>query len=188
LNDKKERILAAALELFTTRGFQDTPTALIAKTAGVATGTLFNHYRNKEQLINSLYLYCKQELSRCMAVEPGAGPHDFIHHLGVMWRNSIDYILAHPRVLLFFDQYSHSPYINQISKETGKSLFKLHGNLLIEGMNAGLIKDLPVELLHELTWSMIASTVRYLLDHPEQQDDQQLREKAFATLMEALRA
>jgi AcrR family transcriptional regulator len=41
LTDKKKAILAAALALFTERGFHGTPTSLIAQDAGVATGQLF---------------------------------------------------------------------------------------------------------------------------------------------------
>jgi len=61
--DKRERILKAALELFNTYGFESTPTARITKEAGVATGTLFNYFKSKEELINVLYLTCKESLT-----------------------------------------------------------------------------------------------------------------------------
>ena len=57
--DKREAILKTALNLFTERGFHNTPTSLIAKEAGVATGTLFHYFKNKEILINELYLHIK---------------------------------------------------------------------------------------------------------------------------------
>jgi len=57
--DKKERIYKAALKLFIRMGFDRTPTGLISREAGVATGTLFHYFRTKEELINSLYLRCK---------------------------------------------------------------------------------------------------------------------------------
>jgi AcrR family transcriptional regulator len=40
LEDKKERILEAALKLFIEKGIDNTSIALISKEAGVATGTI----------------------------------------------------------------------------------------------------------------------------------------------------
>jgi AcrR family transcriptional regulator len=59
--DKRQAILDTALLLFTERGFHGTPTSLIAKEAGVATGTLFHYFKTKEELIETLYLDIKKE-------------------------------------------------------------------------------------------------------------------------------
>lgn len=63
VKDKRTAIIKAALKLFTERGFQGTSTAQISKDAGVATGTLFNYFPTKEDLINNLYFEVKGELS-----------------------------------------------------------------------------------------------------------------------------
>jgi AcrR family transcriptional regulator len=63
IEDKKAALLKAALKLFTERGFHGTSTAQISKEAGVATGTLFNYFPTKEDLINGLYFEVKGELS-----------------------------------------------------------------------------------------------------------------------------
>jgi AcrR family transcriptional regulator len=47
----RERIEAAALELFRTRGFEATTTRDIAKAAQIATGTLFNYFTAKEAIV-----------------------------------------------------------------------------------------------------------------------------------------
>ncbi len=60
--NKKDLILQSALKLFSTKGFHGTPTSLISKEAGVATGTLFNYFESKEDLINKLYLECKKSM------------------------------------------------------------------------------------------------------------------------------
>ncbi|HWZ36255.1 MAG TPA: TetR/AcrR family transcriptional regulator, partial [Mucilaginibacter sp.] len=52
---KQEQIQATALRLFVTDGFHGTPTAKIAAEAGVANGTLFYHYKTKEELVVALY-------------------------------------------------------------------------------------------------------------------------------------
>ncbi len=51
ITDKQRRILDAALDIFAERGFAGTPTAEIAKRAGVAEGTIFKHYKTKKELL-----------------------------------------------------------------------------------------------------------------------------------------
>lgn len=49
--DKRERIRAAAAELFRARGYEATTTREIAERAGVATGTLFLYARHKDEAL-----------------------------------------------------------------------------------------------------------------------------------------
>lgn len=51
----RQRLIRAALELFTTKGYHDTTTAQIAKKAGIAEGTIYRHFASKQQLVNELY-------------------------------------------------------------------------------------------------------------------------------------
>ena len=51
---KKEVILETALELFAERGYEATPTSLIAKEAGVSEGLIFKHYHNKVNLLEEV--------------------------------------------------------------------------------------------------------------------------------------
>ena len=54
----KERILAAALELFREKGLEETTTKEVSKKAGIAEGTLFNYFKTKEDL--ALYFFQKE--------------------------------------------------------------------------------------------------------------------------------
>jgi len=54
----KERILAAALELFREHGLEGTTTKQISKQAGIAEGTLFNYFKTKEDL--ALFFFQKE--------------------------------------------------------------------------------------------------------------------------------
>lgn len=54
IEKNQEKIERAALRLFIQRGFYGTSVRDIAKGAGVSLGNLYNYYRTKEQLFNSL--------------------------------------------------------------------------------------------------------------------------------------
>jgi AcrR family transcriptional regulator len=49
--DRRQRILAAALDLFAQQGFHRTSTRQIAQAAGVAEGSIFNHFPTKKDLL-----------------------------------------------------------------------------------------------------------------------------------------
>jgi AcrR family transcriptional regulator len=51
----RDRLVRAALELFTTRGYHETTTPLIAARAGVAEGTIYRHFASKDELRNEIY-------------------------------------------------------------------------------------------------------------------------------------
>jgi AcrR family transcriptional regulator len=69
----RQRLIRAALELFTTRGYHDTTTAQIAKKAGVAEGTIYRHFASKQQLLNELYRAAQRWAARVVQ-EPTRDP------------------------------------------------------------------------------------------------------------------
>src|ERR1700753_4305079 len=70
-SDLKQRIDAAALALFAERGADATPMPMIAESAGVAVGSLYRYYANKDELVARLYTenYARlaEELNRVAA-------------------------------------------------------------------------------------------------------------------------
>lgn len=52
--DKQTKILEAAIEIFSEKGFAATSTSEIAQKAGVAEGTIFRHYKTKKDLLLSI--------------------------------------------------------------------------------------------------------------------------------------
>lgn len=54
LTEKQKKILLAAIETFSEKGYAATATSEIAKKAGVAEGTIFRHYKTKKELLVSI--------------------------------------------------------------------------------------------------------------------------------------
>jgi TetR/AcrR family fatty acid metabolism transcriptional regulator len=53
--DKRERILRAAIKVFARKGFYATRVSEIAKAAGVADGTIYLYFRNKDDVLVSVF-------------------------------------------------------------------------------------------------------------------------------------
>ena len=54
-NDKRDRILRAAIEVFARKGFYATRVSEIAKAAGVADGTIYLYFENKDAVLISIF-------------------------------------------------------------------------------------------------------------------------------------
>ena len=54
LSEKQQAVLTACLELFSEKGFENTSTADIAKRAHVAEGTVYKHFRTKEDILTAI--------------------------------------------------------------------------------------------------------------------------------------
>ena len=61
---KKEAILDAATVLFSTKGFKDAGMSEISRMTGAAEGTIFYHFKNKEDLFISILRNLKEDIVR----------------------------------------------------------------------------------------------------------------------------
>ncbi|MFI3272182.1 MAG: TetR/AcrR family transcriptional regulator [Pseudomonadota bacterium] len=59
---KKNLILTTAARLFAERGFSNTPTSLLAKEANVAEGTIFRHFKTKDEIFLTLINNVRDQL------------------------------------------------------------------------------------------------------------------------------
>ena len=75
----RERLARAALELFTTRGFEQTTAAEIAEAVGVTERTFFRHFADKrEVLFDGQERYRQAFLDGAAAAPPGATPFEVV--------------------------------------------------------------------------------------------------------------
>ncbi len=87
---KKDDILKAAARLFAERGFANTSTALLAKKAKVAEGTIFRHFKTKDDIfldiIVGLHQKTRQEFERNMPASwPGTQMERFLTAIRVFY-------------------------------------------------------------------------------------------------------
>lgn len=62
-----ERIIAAALQLFTQRGYFSTSVPDMARTAQVSVGSIYHHFKDKEDVARALYLSLTEHLQDALA-------------------------------------------------------------------------------------------------------------------------
>lgn len=159
-SDKRTAILNAALTLFTERGFHGTPTSMIAREAGIATGTLFHYFKTKDDLITALYLSVKKEAGAVL--KTGAGEEgDWEERMDGAGRAYLAWGLENPEKIRFMQQFCYSPFVSKETHEEGISHFMFFADLIAEGIRAGRIKNYPAVLvLSAISQGFVATILR----------------------------
>jgi AcrR family transcriptional regulator len=84
----RERLVRAALELFTTQGYHTSTTPQIAKRAAVAEGTIYRHFDSKEHLLNEIYRAAVRLLMSAVREAPTSlSCPDRLDRIATAWRD-----------------------------------------------------------------------------------------------------
>ncbi|WP_026412443.1 TetR/AcrR family transcriptional regulator [Actinomadura oligospora] len=82
--EARERLLAAAAEVFVERGYSGTATSEIARRAGLSTGAIYSRYASKAELLaDAIKAHIPGELARLISDGVAGAPvQDVVQHLG----------------------------------------------------------------------------------------------------------
>jgi len=157
--DKREVILAAALELFAERGFHGTAVPLVAEKAGVGAGTIYRYFESKEALVNALYQKWKGELlAQVTANFPQtAGARE---QFSVIWRRLAEFVLENPHVYTFLELHHHGSYVDAESRAIENRLHDFAVGVIRKAQAEGVLKPVDPELLLTLVHGAFIGVLR----------------------------
>ena len=165
MSTKKELIVKSALELFTSSGIDSTSTASIAKKAGVGTGTVFHHFKNKEEIVHACFALVKERLQERFKTV-GTSSRDEMRKK--FWRLTIEWYLDHPDEMNFMNLYQQDP---KIAKGKGlKIIVELSNfimNFLEEGKKAKEIKNFNTDYILLLAHNSCILAAQYIMENPK---------------------
>lgn len=156
---KKEKLMEIARKLFAEKGFYGTPTALIAKEAGISNGMLFHIFTNKEKLIHALYFDYKDRLYEYTQkqVYKGATLKESIYTL---WLAALEFNIENPDDFIFLLQFENSPYYSfDIEKE--HRYVQLSIELAEQGIEKKIFKDIPPTFLYHTISAQLQVAVKF---------------------------
>ena len=58
--NRKQRVIEAATQLFAEQGFEKTPISLICEVAEVSKGTVFHHFKNKDEILRAVFVHISE--------------------------------------------------------------------------------------------------------------------------------
>lgn len=144
--NKIAQIFNATLKLVSKDGFSGLRMGDVAKAAGIATGTLYIYFKDKETLINALYLHIKQDMaSKYIIKEDFNKPYK--QTFDAVWKKYYLVTLENRQASAFIEQYYMSHFYNKKKKEEAHQSLKLIYELLERGKKEKLIKNIDNALL-----------------------------------------
>jgi AcrR family transcriptional regulator len=181
--EKRSAILQAAVHEIAKVGL-GAPTAKIARRAGVAAGTLFTYFANKEELLNELYLELKREVyTRVNANFPHkANLERRARHI---WSSSLDWAIEFPEKRKASMQLHVSDLITAETHMRTAAQRDTIDRTLGELGTRGALRGLPVGFATATMSAMQEATMDFVAKQPKQREE--LIEQAFQVFWRALR-
>lgn len=183
--DKRQAILETALTLFTERGFHGTPTSLIAKEAGVATGTLFHYFKTKEDLIESLYLDIKKE-SGTVLNKAALSNGNCREKLDSVSMEFAEWGLENARKIHFMQQFCYSPFISTAAQQEGISNFIFLIDQIRTGIKEGWVRDYPPELVLSIVSSGLMAAILAAARESDPQRQREVLENSIELILHGI--
>jgi TetR/AcrR family transcriptional repressor of multidrug resistance operon len=157
--DKRRAILEATLSLLSERGFHGFSMKQLAERAGVAAGTIYLYFHDRDDLIGKLH----DEVVREIAANAFAN-HDSSEPLSEQFRqvmrNLWRFGMARPSAMLTKGQFDHlPPDVLRSRRDAAHELFLPFLAMLEAGRNTGVIKPLPDEVLVALCFDPLCSMI-----------------------------
>lgn len=108
---RRQAILDAALECFSTIGYDQTTLADIRARAGASTGSIYHHFGSKEQLAASLYLEGVRQTQQAgldALLRTRTARTGVTAQVGAY----IDWVVEHPALARFLFAMRHAPFLD----------------------------------------------------------------------------
>lgn len=163
--EKRLAILSAAARVIADEGLS-APTAKIARAAGVADGTLFVYFSNKDALLNDLYLHLKEELKSKVAASVSRDA-DLRTQLNGIWKTWIDWGVHEPAKRRALAQLQVSDRITADSRAKGLDGVADMLALVRQVSGQGPMRDAPVMFIGAVMEAMATTTIDFMSREPE---------------------
>lgn len=157
-DNKHQAICDAAIELITKNGFADTSMSKIAKAANVSPATIYVYFENKEDLLNKIYLFVKQEMSAELL--QGVKQKQTIEEsFKIIWNNFYNYATRNPVRFAFTEQFANSPLVEHCKAES-MDFFKPLIDLFNRGRAEKVFKDISLEIFTAFTFAPLTGLIK----------------------------
>ncbi|MGK0247498.1 MAG: AcrR family transcriptional regulator [Oleispira sp.] len=159
----RDRILAAALELFNQQGERKVTTNHISAHLGMSPGNLYYHFKNKQEIIYELFLSYEKRVDANLELPPGREltVEDKLNYLQKVFQGLWEYRFIHRDMehLLLVEERLHSRY-RDFFRRCQKNTEGIYQGL--RNANIIVLDDRDLEGLALNTWIVVTSWFSFL--------------------------
>ena len=160
-NPKYDRILEAAVKVFARQGFRQSTVAQIAKEAGVADGTIYLYFKNKDDILLHFFSSKAKQVFDRFREEVGCGQNS-LEKLCNLVRVHLAEFQRDPDMAVVYEIETHQS--SRLAEEQIREMAKMYQDILAEivelGQQEGFIrKNLYVGLVKRFILGAVEETI-----------------------------
>ncbi|MCH7397185.1 TetR/AcrR family transcriptional regulator [Belliella sp. DSM 107340] len=171
--EKKKRILKASLELIVERGLHTVTFANISQRAKVGIGTIYKHFKSKDEIVQQIWIEQKKEESTYI-FRDYAGNGTVKERFEFLWERVINYFCDNPLEYYFSYHFAASPVLSKEIHEVAMKDFLAFDDLYEEGLNLGMFKPLSPRHLRLYSFSTLNGWILWSKDEGIEMDQKNI--------------
>lgn len=112
----RRKVMDAALELFDEHTWDGTNVPEIAARAGVAVGSIYRYFPNKQVLGEAVFTEAKAAFADAVVTD-AVREADPVTALGLIWQHQVAFAIAYPQAFSFLEHQVHGSYVRPQASE-----------------------------------------------------------------------
>ena len=156
---KRDDILTATLELISEEGLQSITFSKIFKRANVGSGTVYNYFKNKEELVGALYIRTIDLFSDVM-LQGYDRSESVLVCFKQLLKNTARFAHDYQMEQWFFENYSHSPFISEDIRNREIPAMTECLLLVERGIEQGLIRRINPMMCAQMLNGMLTAAIQ----------------------------
>lgn len=166
---KEEAIREKAYDIIVKKGFEGLSMQKLAKAAGVSPATIYIYYKNREDLLHSLFNHAQKEFAffALRNFDPNVSLEE---GLWLQWKNRLAFISENPTIYQFFEMFRNSPLINH--KNVSMKEFKENMVLFVKNaIQRGELARMEPEIFWSIAYGSFYSLVKFHLQEKKMMNE-----------------
>lgn len=166
MHNRKEIIIQAAIRLIGSKGVKATSISEIAKNSGISKSTVFFYFKDKEELVNTVFAYCNQH-SIDIVDNYDNDTKDSVTKLLERFDNMLVYINDFYDEALLVQQYTILPENDLYSIEGLNPHYNMVYKIIVDGIEKKEIRQQNPEVLASGYYGFLLQNYMTILKKPE---------------------
>lgn len=187
---KKQMIMKKSVDSFLIKGIYGTHLVDIAKACGMGRTTIYQYFRNKEEIVEYTIQHLFEELRkdiRASVIDDEDNPYEKIRKLIPA---IVQQYLKNRKLIVLVDLWlilirENNPMVKQLNEHMEESR-KVFRQLLEEGMKQGVIRKMNAESMAFTLYATVESFLLHMALHKEQKVSEHI--ESLDILLEGLKA
>jgi AcrR family transcriptional regulator len=169
----RRRLIAAALELFTTTGFRATTTPMLAERAGIAEGTIYRHFTGKDELLNAAYRQVQERATAIVKEIEADRTLPVRDRLLGIARRMLEEAARDGAAMRMLLQTRDERHLDEQSRESGRQFRAGLQQVMASGKSDGVVRAGPAELWAAVWLAIVTFAVERVVagewtpEHPQ---------------------